>query len=43
MVDAILFIFTVGVFAAGFWLGKTFGTVKAAARGAYTWAKGLFH
>ncbi|WP_431509780.1 hypothetical protein [Variovorax sp. DAIF25] len=42
MVDAILFIFTVGVFAAGFWLGKTFGTIKAAVSAAGTWVKSLF-
>lgn len=29
MVDLILFSFVVGVFAGGFWCGKTYGSAKA--------------
>ena len=29
MINVILFAFTVGVFAGGFWCGKTYGSFKA--------------
>lgn len=34
MIDFILFCFVVGVFAAGFWCGKTFGSLKSMTKAA---------
>lgn len=39
MVDFILLVFVVCVFAAGFWAGKTFLTYGAAAARAKAWCK----
>ena len=42
MVDFILLTFFVGTFAAGFWIGKTFLTAKAAAARAKAVVRGWF-
>lgn len=40
MVDFILFVFVAGTFAAGFWCGKKFGSVKAMTERATATVKG---
>lgn len=42
MIDLILFLFVVGVFAAGFWIGKTFGSIKEAATRGKAWVASFF-
>lgn len=42
MIDLILFLFTLGMFVAGFYCGKTFGTAAAMYAAARAKVAGLF-
>lgn len=41
MIDLILFVFVLTVFYAGFWCGKTYGSIKAMVKAAHAWMSSL--